>query len=249
MNNHYFLTDIRRLFKSGGLYASVVGVAASMFFSMERIGLVNDNVLFSFVYATEMSGMMIAYVFCALPYAASFCDDLEYQYIRYQAVRGSLKHYVASKVSVIYLSSAAVMVCGSLLFVSLCYAMGPWEGPGSTQLYESGAFHELAQRGHYMSYCGLYALQLGFLAGILSVMAAFFSMYITNKVMVFALPVLIYKILIDVSGTGKYTVFVFRAGNRVMPGDWQNLLCLFAVSAGAVCVIALGIYRKLKKRM
>ena len=37
-------------------------------------------------------------------------------------------------------------------------------------------------------------------------------MYITNKVMVFALPVLIYKILIDVSGTGKYTVFVFRAG-------------------------------------
>lgn len=108
MKRHYFLADLRRLWKGYEVYAAILGVAATLFFSMESRELKNGNVMFSYFYATEMSGFMIAYVFCAFPYAASLCEDLEHKYVRYQTVRGSLKRYVASKVGVVYLSSSLV---------------------------------------------------------------------------------------------------------------------------------------------
>ena len=86
MRSHYFLTDIRRLWKSYEVYAAILGVAASLFFSMESMELKNGNVLFTYVFATELSGVMIAYVFCAIPYAASICEDLEHKYVRYQTI-------------------------------------------------------------------------------------------------------------------------------------------------------------------
>ncbi len=247
MRSRYFSADTRRVLKSYEIYAAILGVTASMFFSLERIGLINGNVLFTFYYATNMSGMRIAYVFCALAYAASFCDDLEYKYVRYQTIRGSLKAYVASKVCVIFLSSVIVLVLGSLLFVSLCRIQGPWTGPDMGGM--GGTYEGLIKSGHYIWYCVFYALQLGLLSGILSVLAALFSLYITNKGMVFVLPVLIYQILGEMAGPGKFTVYAFCAYNRLFDKDWQNLLFLILVSAGFISVMACGIYRKLRTRM
>ncbi len=248
MSSHYFLTDIRRVFKGYGLYAAILGVAASMFFSLEKIGLINGNVLYTFYYSVNMSGMRVAYIFCALPYAASFCDDMEYRYIRYQAIRGGLKRYVVSKVSVIYLTSLVSLMLGSLVFVSLCRFQGPWMGPAIGGI-EGTVYAGLIAKGHYMLYCMCYVLQLGFLAGILSVLSALFSLYITNKAMVFVLPVLIYQILGEAAGEGKFTVYAFCAYNRLFDRDWQNMLCLVLVSIGIVSFLGWGIYRKLRTRM
>jgi hypothetical protein len=247
----YFLSDARRVLKSYEIYAAILGVAVSLYFSLENRGLVNGNVLYTYVYATEMSGMMIAYVFCAFPYAASMCEDLEYKYIRYQTARGSLKRYVASKVSVIYLTSVAVMVLGSMVFVFLCRTQGPWVNPEADDVgvYLAGVYGGLIEEGHYAWYCMFYALQLGLLAGMLSVLAAFFSLYITNKVTVFALPVLIYQILLESSGSGKFTVYAFCAYNKYFARDWQCLLSLFLVSMGFVTILAWGIFKKLRTRM
>ncbi len=247
MKSRYFRTDIRRMLKSYGIYAAILGVAVSMFFSLENVGLINGNVLFTFRFATSMSGMRVAYVFCALAYAASFCDDLEYKYVRYQTIRGSLKAYVASKVCVIFLSSVVVLVLGSLLFVLLCRIQGPWVGPDMGGI--GGTYEGLIESGHYIWYCAFYALQLGLLGGILSVLAALFSLYITNKGMVFVLPVLIYQILGEAAGSGKFSVYAFCAYNSLFDKDWQNLLCLVLVSAGFISVMACGIYRKLRTRM
>lgn len=249
MKHHYFLADVRRLWKSYEVYAAILGVAVTLFFSMESRELKNGNVMFSYFYATEMSGFMIAYVFCAFPYAAALCEDLEHKYVRYQAIRGSLKRYVASKVSVIYLSSVLVMVLGSMLFVAYCRTQGPWANGEDLGPYVNGVYERLVESGHYGWYCAFYALQLGFLAGILSVLSALFSLYITNKVTVFALPVLIYKVVLDKTGSGMYTVLVFRAYNKPFEKEWQCLLFVFAISAAFVAAFAWGIYRKLKARM
>ena len=71
----YFLSDARRVLKSYEIYAAILGVAVSLYFSLENRGLVNGNVLYTYVYATEMSGMMIAYVFCALSHLRS-CNGI-----------------------------------------------------------------------------------------------------------------------------------------------------------------------------
>lgn len=249
MKRHYFLADLRRLWKGYEVYAAILGVAATLFFSMESRELKNGNVMFSYFYATEMSGFMIAYVFCAFPYAASLCEDLEHKYVRYQTVRGSLKRYVASKVGVVYLSSVLAMVLGSMLFVAYCRTQGPWVNEEDIGPYVNGVYESLVESGHYGWYCAFYALQLGFLAAILSVLSAFFSLYITNKVTVFILPVVIYKVVLDKTGSGMYTVLVFRAYNKPFEEEWQCLLFVFAVSAVLVAALAWGIFRKLKARM
>lgn len=247
----YFFADVRRVLKNYGIYAAVLGVVVSLYFSLENRGLVNGHVLYTYLYATEMSGMMIAYVFCAFPFAASICEDLEYKYVRYQAARGSLKHYVASKVSVIYLTSVAVMVLGSMVFVFLCRTEGTWVGQelDDVEVLLAGVYGCLIEDGHYAWYCMFYALQLGLLAGIFSVLAAFFSLFITNKMTVFALPVLIYQILLESSGPGKFTVYAFCSYNKYFARDWQCLLSLFLASIGFVSILAWGIFRKLRTRM
>ena len=137
------------------------------------------------------------------------------------------------------------------MFVFLCRTQGPWVNPEADDVgvYLAGVYGGLIEEGHYAWYCMFYALQLGLLAGMLSVLAAFFSLYITNKVTVFALPVLIYQILLESSGSGKFTVYAFCAYNKYFARDWQCLLSLFLVSMGFVTILAWGIFKKLRTRM
>lgn len=119
---HYLKTDIRRLIKNYPIYLAIVGVAVSMWFSLEDYafteGMVNGNALDTYGFAVSMSGIMIAYAFCAFSYATVFCEDLEYKYARYSINRGNTWKYVVSKAVVVYGASVITMVLGSLLFVA-----------------------------------------------------------------------------------------------------------------------------------
>ena len=99
-----------------------MGVAVSMWFSLEDFafaeGMVNGNALDTYHFAVSMSGIMIAYAFCAFSYATVFCEDLEHKYARYGINRGNTWKYVVSKAVVVYGSSVITMVLGSLLFVA-----------------------------------------------------------------------------------------------------------------------------------
>lgn len=61
---HYLKTDIRRLIKNYPIYLAIVGVAVSMWFSLEDYafteGMVNGNALDTYGFAVSMSGIMIA---------------------------------------------------------------------------------------------------------------------------------------------------------------------------------------------
>ena len=115
---HYLKTDIRRLIKNYPIYLGIVGVAISMWFSLEDSafteGMVNGNALDTYDLAVSMSGIMIAYAFCAFSYATVFCEDLEYKYARYSINRGNTWKYVVSKAVVVYGASVITMVLGSL---------------------------------------------------------------------------------------------------------------------------------------
>ena len=97
----YIVSDLKRLLKGYEFYVSFLGVAAVLFFSLEDVGVSDAGVVFTYVFATDMTGMMLTYVFCAWPFATVFCEDLERKYIRYAVGRGNLKSYVISKIAVI----------------------------------------------------------------------------------------------------------------------------------------------------
>ena len=117
---HYFRSDLHRLLKNYPLYLAVLGVAAALWFSLENYAfqeeMVNGNVLDTYIMSTNMSGIMIAYAFCAFPYAAAFCEDLENKYARYSINRGNARRYAVSKSVVIYGSSAVTMPTPALDF-------------------------------------------------------------------------------------------------------------------------------------
>ena len=126
----YLRTDFSRLFKKYPLYLAIVGVAVSFIFSLENYafekGMVNCNVMDTYMFAVEMSGKMIAYAFCASAFATVFCEDLETKYLRYSIGRGNLIKYVFSKTTVIYISSIITMVLVTFLFVVYLRLKHPW---------------------------------------------------------------------------------------------------------------------------
>ena len=93
-------------------------------------GMVNGNALDTYGFAVSMSGIMIAYAFCAFSYATVFCEDLEYKYARYSINRGNTWKYVVSKAVVVYGASVITMVLGSLLFVASIRLKIPWTSEG-----------------------------------------------------------------------------------------------------------------------
>lgn len=250
MINKYLVSDVKRLLKSYSFYISPVLVVFVLFFSLENMGFVNNSVIVTYFASTELTGMMLVYVFCAFPYAAVFCEDMEKQYIRYAVIRGNYKSYVIAKLIIIYISSLLVMVLGTMIFLLLCRLHCPWVDwdINSYEIQLAGSFGWLVESGHYFLYCILSSVYLGILAGTLSVAASFLSLYISNKMAVWLLPMLIYQILISLSNYTDITVLHFRIQNKIFEYDWQQLLLVLAMSGIPVICSAIGICRRIRYR-
>ena len=230
---HYLKTDIRRLIKNYPIYLAIVGVAVSMWFSLEDYafteGMVNGNALDTYGFAVSMSGIMIAYAFCAFSYATVFCEDLEYKYARYSINRGNTWKYVVSKAVVVYGASVITMVLGSLLFVASIRLKIPWK--------------------HYWPYVFLSALQMGMLAGVLSLAASFLSMFVSNKMLVLITPVLIQQILMEYSGKGWFNAMLIYPTLNRFSTDIQYFLTALGCSLCFSALFTWGIYKKIKNRL
>ena len=94
----YLPAEICRLFCRKEFYASVAGIVFILFLSAnDGMGNMGDSVLSSVLLSSYDAGFMIAFSLAAIPYAAVFTDELEYNYTRYLVIRGNLKSYVFHK--------------------------------------------------------------------------------------------------------------------------------------------------------
>ena len=246
----YLKSDILRISKSYHLYLGILGVVFTLFFSLEGRGFENGSVVFTYVFVTNLSGMLLTYVFSALPFATVFCEDIEQKYFYCEVVRDNLKKYVFSKCAVIYISSFITMLTGTILFLLICRTQIPWVNWDMTDLAieRAGCYGTLVENGYYMIYCILYASHLGMLSGWLSLMASLGSIYISNKVLVLVLPILWYQIANMVSGKG-YGVQVFYATIKMFENDWINWGFILALSLILAGITTKLIYIGLKQRI
>ncbi len=248
----YFKTDIRRLVKNYPMYLAILGVAGSLLFSLENSafepGMVNENAMDTCIMAMESSGVMITYAFCAFAFAPVFCEDLEQKYLRYSIGRGNRGKYVVSKAAVIYLASAAAMILGMGIFCLYVRTRLPWTRDGVCSL-AGGLYGSLIEKGQYASYLFLCALQMGMLAGTLSLFAAFVSLFVTNKMIILITPVLAHQVLLEFRGSGWANVMIFNPRAQPFSGDAAYFLtvCGFSLLPGAV--FTWGIYRQIKHRL
>ncbi|MDO4274807.1 MAG: hypothetical protein Q4D16_14155 [Eubacteriales bacterium] len=251
---HYLKTDMIRLMKNYPIYIAIIGVAVSLWFSLENYafeeGLINGNALDTYCMAVDMSGTMIAYAFCAFSYATVFCEDLENKYARYSMNRGSTCRYVVSKAIVVYGSSVITMVLGALIFVVSIRLQVPWTVSGVDQgSYLVGMYHSLVSEGHYWLYIFLYALQMGMLAGILSLAASFLSLFISNRMLILISPILMHQILMEYRGSGWFNIMLINPELHQFSSDIQYFFIVFGCSLGFSALFTWGIYKKIKGRL
>lgn len=250
---HYFRTDLYRAFTGKEIWIGTVGVAFAMFFALGSLEELESSVIDTVIFSAYNVGFMLTFVFCAFPFGGAYCEELENHYARHLLIRGSLKKYVIAKSAVIFLSSIVTMTLGVVLFAVICRARLPWI---DMETYDSSVAYEgLLQNGNYLLWTVVYGAQWGIWAGCLSVVSAFCSLYISNRLLLLAMPVLLDQMLTEL-GTGNFRRIawldphtVFDASHQLLGSNVKTLL--WALGAGLVVTAIFGAlsFFKLRKRM
>ncbi|WP_075721905.1 hypothetical protein [Roseburia sp. 499] len=257
---HYFRMDMWRCMKSGKMLVGALGVWFSLLLASGN--QVGRNVFDLYTGALYGVPFLLTMSFCAFSYADCFCDDFETKYIRTELIRGNLKRYTLSKIIVTFIASVITMILGTCIYVFILHMWMPFgSGDRETgvygQLLETGGFRYFLGNENYIIYFILVALQLGLLAGILSIFASYISLYISNKLFVLSVPMigyyLLYYYISALVGDTKFfkvkVVFDATYGLKVCENDlFAFLYALFAaVIIGGI--LTLGIYCKIRRKL
>jgi len=183
---------------------------------------------------------------CAGAFSRSVCEDFENREFRYYLARGNKLRYITSRSIVIFFGAVVCMIAGTILFVLACRISMPWVDTDGGDFYSGSAYFELIRQGHYLLYFILYALHMGLVAGTLSVVSAFTSLFIRNKVMVLAMPTLLYRLLLDFSIAGKDLYMLFPL-YKCITNDALNFLFVFALTASTAAIFTVGMYFRIDK--
>lgn len=189
---------------------------------------------------------ILAYVLCALPYAAGFCEDTEHKYIYQVLTREKKWKYVLSKTAAVFVSAAAVFCGGNVLFLFLeqmryplvnetgAYYMYPLEGEDLVALLHSG---------RHAAYFGICIFTRSLLGGLLSVFAAYVSLYLKNKMAVFCTPMVVYYFGINFMAkylglSGKYNpMHVYDVCSNLMGTGAKSVLYAVGYTIAALAVL------------
>ena len=151
----YLRMDISRGICSGGFLLGIAGVFLTLMFgTVDDITL--DTTVF-FVFDLIQYGMpsMIVMLFCAYPYANSFCQDMENRYAYLMVQKGSVFLYTLSRSITIFLTALLTYSIGTMLFVMYLRYRMPWEDANFTSislLQEVGGLRYFLTPGRYPVY-------------------------------------------------------------------------------------------------
>lgn len=187
---NYLRNDLKRAILSWNFLISCVGVAGTMFFSIYHMTTVT-SVYRAYADASYFIPYIIAMTFCALVYAGSFVEDYENRYIYLLILRGNIKRYVISKICSICLVAVLTMVIGTLCFALVIHIKVPWTIDVDL-VYDDALLVTLGKYKDSVLYFIIHSVYMGNLAAILSVVAAYISLFWKNKIVVLSLPFIIY---------------------------------------------------------
>ena len=149
-----------------------------------------------------MTGLL-ALMICACPYAGSLCEDMENRFLLAECIRGDLRSFLRARVLMIFFTAMSVMALG--IMGCAVYMRLRW---GSWWTEEDTAYQLLAEMGRW--YTGMLKIcppvyfltagcLYGMLAGLLALLAALFSLFTANKLLVLSVPFLAMYLLLDLS--------------------------------------------------
>ena len=234
----YLKADLKRLFCSARpILAVLLTVGALLLAALEGIDW-DAGVLY--VFSLVMYGMpsMMILVCAAAAFADSFCEDMEHKYLMQQLLRGSAGSYLSARMLSIFLAALFTTAMGILLFVNILHLHLPWVGESGVEQYEnlllSGRLKGLLESQSFELYFLCYGMQYGVLSGILSLWAAYLSLFISNRMLVLASPMILYYFtdyLLAEIFSGKVNLgLIFSPSGSLFSEDLPAVLLVAAVA-------------------
>lgn len=254
----YIGVDIRRTTQSWELWAGIAGVFLTLLWGCEGGTIKDSSVIHVIWWSTYGIQFLFVMIFCALPYAGSICEDIEYNYIKQSVIRGSLFRYCVGKIITIINTSIITMVTGMVLFVGVLLRRLPWieiEDSVYQTAIRSGSFRWALQNEHYWLYIILFSAELGILTSMLSLSATYISTFISNKLIIFSTPIIVYYFITQsgnqLSGGSPWLDlnYIFSGTKNIADNDLMSFI--YAICVGTIVNIFLFclIYLRLKKKV
>ncbi len=252
--SRFLRTDFKRCFTSKEFIIGVVGVYLVLLWGIISSGtLEGDTVLYSVYWSTFGVQFLLTMVFCAVSYAGSFCEDLEYLFLRQILLREKSMPYCIIRSAVIFLAGIVTFLVGIFFFVCSLRLFMPWVKTDDSvymAAIQGSSFHMLLKNGHYFTWFLFSSLQYSILMGILSLAAAYFSLFFKNKLLTYAIPVIVYYFTTRFLGKAtasdlRFDLNAIFAYNGNLFGDDLLSFC-YAILWGlaAWLLLTILIYRK-----
>ncbi len=245
----YLRGDFKRALFTNRFLIGVAGVVFALFYSLHRMADI-ASVYTAYMDALYFIPFSVALIFCAVPFAGSFLEDIKHKYIQLLIMRGSLKKYLMSKIIMIYISSAFSMFFGIMLFIVLVRLQVPW-ALEDEYLYSDILTKVFWENGHHLIFFAIHALFIGLMAGNLAILAAYVSLFWQEELLTIALPFLVYYLIVYY----EYGLFgnvawlnikqIFNISYDVWKHPLYTLLWPVCVSLVTIVSVGTGIYKKL----
>ncbi len=243
----YLKSDLIRVFSNYKIYIAIIIVAFILNMGIEDRRADIKSVLGAFQVIVISKYMIVVYTVCAAVYAGALVDELENGYIKYQVMRGSLGEYIIAKITAVFIASVVTILAGAGLFIFVNSMLMPLTDLACfEETYVQYAF--LYNGKFILLWFAIWGIKVGVMIGMLALSAMVTSMFTTNKMLVFAMPALIYELLLELST--ELNIFNFAWFNINWPND-DVVEKIRGILFTIICIVLMSkiIVYKLKRRM
>lgn len=243
----YLKSDLIRVFSNYKIYIAIIIVAFILNMGIEDRRADIKSVLGAFQVIVISKYMIVVYTVCAAVYAGALVDELENGYIKYQVMRGSLGEYIIAKITAVFIASVVTILAGEGLFIFVNSMLMPLTDLACfEETYVQYAF--LYNGKFILLWFAIWGIKVGVMIGMLALSAMVTSMFTTNKMLVFAMPALIYELLLELST--ELNIFNFAWFDINWPND-DVVEKIRGILFTIICIVLMSkiIIYKLKRRL
>lgn len=251
----YLRADLKRAACSRKIALSIVLTTGVLLLATHEGIALNTDVLY--VFSLVMYGMpsMLILVCGATAFADSLCEDMQKKYILQQSIRGDMKSYVSARVISIFIASVLSSALGIFLFACILHIGLPWADTDGAQydiMVHAGRLSFILRCRWFPLYYFSYGVQYGILVGILAVWASFFSIYISNQMLVLSTPMIIYYFadyaLTKISSGLLNLSIIFSPASKFFENDVLSVLFIALIASANLILIRCFMIKGLRRK-
>jgi hypothetical protein len=175
---------------------AIVFIFATMLLRIITIGYWNSGVLSIMEMYMASVEFVVVTSFASLGYARCFIEDFENKNVYSQVIRKGIFPYTVSKIITIIISVFAIIIAELLCCAFFLRITGhPWQTVYDDSAHQQWVLYPIIEKGHFVLFIIAAAAQYSILASIVCLVSAWISLYISNKMIVTAIPALLTYIM------------------------------------------------------